>query len=886
MTDPVQDQLNTALSGRYRVERRIGEGGMATVYLADDLKHDRKVALKVLKPEVAGVIGAERFLAEIKTTANLQHPHILPLFDSGEAESHLFYVMPFMDGESLRARLQREHELPVEDAVRIASNVAEALDYAHRKGVVHRDIKPANVLLVDGQPVVADFGIALAIGAAGGGRLTQTGVTMGTPDYMSPEQTTGDHDVGPSTDIYALGCLLYEMLCGEPPFRAPTAQAVLLKIMTEEAPTVDTLRKSVPANVKAVVAKALEKLPADRFHDAGEIPGALADPGFTHGGSPTGAMGSGARRWSWVTTAFATLSVVLAFVALWALPGDDPTVSRFSINLPPGQSLATATGSRVSMAPDGRAFAFLGQVEGEGASRIWIRDLDRLDATPLPGTEDAFSPSFSPDGRSLAFRRGSSVMTLDRDGGPPIALAEVGAGDYRGTVAWGPDGFVYLAQQGLWRVRATGGEWEAVVPRDVQGRFHLDPDILPNGNGAVFTLGLNETRSSNVIAVADFGTADTRILTDGAAARYVDTGDLMVVRGNGSLEIAPFDQDRLELTGPFTSLGVVVGLRAWGAADLSVSRTGSLLYMSGVPEPRRQVVWVDPSGFETPIDPAWHGAYESVELSPDGSRLAVGTGFGAEPQLWIKSLPDGPLTRLTLEGELNRRPTWSEDGEHVMFVTLRGEYRSMFRKRADGAGAAEPVLQLPEHVDEAEWGPGGEWLVFRTGISGGEGRDIYAWRVEDDEQKTPIAANPNFDERDPALSPDGRWIAYTSMESGTAEVYVRSFPDAQSRRIQVSRAGGSNPVWAHNGGHLFYEGFQEGVRYLLAAEITTDPVLRVRETRALFPVGRYRVSSPSGFDVTSDDGMFVMIREDNTPAEGELILVQNFRGELRGPRRD
>ena len=255
MSDPIT-RLNAALEGRYRIESELGEGGMATVYLADDLKHERKVALKVLKPELAAaVVGAERFLAEIKTTANLQHPHILPLFDSGEADTYLFYVMPRVEGESLRERLDREHQLPVDEAVQIAKNVAEALDYAHRQGVIHRDIKPANILLQDGKPVVSDFGIALAVGSAGAARLTETGLSVGTPYYMSPEQATGDQYVGPPSDTYALAAMLYEMLTGEPPYMGNTAQAVLGKIIQGTPVSATEIRKSVPANVDAAIRK-------------------------------------------------------------------------------------------------------------------------------------------------------------------------------------------------------------------------------------------------------------------------------------------------------------------------------------------------------------------------------------------------------------------------------------------------------------------------------------------------------------------------------------------------------------------------------------------------------------------------------------------------------
>src|SRR3954468_5913500 len=266
-----QTRLQLALSDRYRIEREIGAGGMATVYLAQDLRHDRRGALKLLRPELSAVIGAERFLSEIKTTANLQHPHILPLHDSGEADSFLFYVMPFVEGESLRDRLTREKQLPIGDAVRIATEVAGALDYAHRHGVIHRDIKPENILLHDGSALVADFGIALAASKAGGTRITETGMSVGTPHYMSPEQAMGEREITARSDIYALGAVTYEMLIGEPPFSGPTAQAIVAKVLTEEPRPPTPPRGSIPAEVEETVLTALEKLPADRFGSAHEF---------------------------------------------------------------------------------------------------------------------------------------------------------------------------------------------------------------------------------------------------------------------------------------------------------------------------------------------------------------------------------------------------------------------------------------------------------------------------------------------------------------------------------------------------------------------------------------------------------------------------------------
>ena len=281
----ILSRLQAALSDRYQLEREVGAGGMATVFLARDLRHDRAVALKVLRPELAAVIGAERFLAEIKLTANLQHPHILPLFDSGEADSYLFYVMPFVQGETLRDRLDREKQLPVADALRIAGEVASALDYAHRHGVVHRDIKPENILIHDGQALVADFGIALAASKASGSRMTETGMSLGTPHYMSPEQAMGEREITARSDVYAIGAVLYEMLTGEPPFTGNTAQAVVARVLTESPRSLGTQRHTIPPHVEAAVLTALEKLPADRFATAAEFAEAIRNTAYTSAGA-------------------------------------------------------------------------------------------------------------------------------------------------------------------------------------------------------------------------------------------------------------------------------------------------------------------------------------------------------------------------------------------------------------------------------------------------------------------------------------------------------------------------------------------------------------------------------------------------------------------------
>ena len=376
-------RLKSALADRYAIEHELGAGGMATVYLAHDLKHDRKVAVKVLRPELAAVLGAERFIQEIKTTANLQHPHILPLFDSGEADSFLYYVMPFIDGETLRDKLNRETQLGIDEAVGITTAIADALDYAHRQNVIHRDIKPENILLHDGRPMVADFGIALALSAAAGGRMTETGMSLGTPHYMSPEQATAEKELTNRSDIYSLGCVLYEMLAGEPPHTGASAQAIVMKIVAEDVQPVTELRKSVPPHVAAATAKSLEKLAADRFATAKEFGEALTNPAFALPTAPgTAVIPAVGSDWKQrFAVPFGVLAAVAIVVALWALsrpPLPQPVV-RYSMGL--DLTLGSGGfGTSVALSPDGSRLVYVGP---------------RVDATS-EGHSPNFSPNFFP----------------------------------------------------------------------------------------------------------------------------------------------------------------------------------------------------------------------------------------------------------------------------------------------------------------------------------------------------------------------------------------------------------------------------------------------------------------------------------------------------------
>ncbi|MDH4335559.1 MAG: serine/threonine-protein kinase, partial [Chloroflexota bacterium] len=441
------ERLRASLADRYRIEQELGAGGMATVYLAEDLKHHRKVAIKVLRPELAAVIGAERFLAEIRTTANLQHPHILALIDSGDTEGMLWYVMPYVAGESLRDRITREKQLPVADAVRIATEVAGALDYAHRHKVIHRDIKPENILLHDGSALVADFGIALAASSGAGTRMTETGMSLGTPHYMSPEQAMGEREITARSDVYALGAITYEMLVGEPPFNGPTAQAIIARVMTEDPRALTTQRKTIPPGVEAAIFTALEKLPADRYATAAEFASALADAGTTsrrttqasHAAQP------GTRR---AQLLFPVAAVLFGVAALWGwlrpAPTEPPSRQRvvfwrapFSDFLNPS---AQRIDSRIAISPDGGYIVFADSAGGD--TQLFLKGRNETRATPIAGTEGGSGPFFSPDGQWIGyFVHGGILRKVRVSGGGSIQIANEGNTTYD-VGAWLDDGTI------------------------------------------------------------------------------------------------------------------------------------------------------------------------------------------------------------------------------------------------------------------------------------------------------------------------------------------------------------------------------------------------------------------------------------------------------------
>jgi Tol biopolymer transport system component len=872
-------RLTAALADRYIIERELGAGGMATVYLAHDIKHDRDVAIKVLHPDLGAALGADRFLSEIRTTARLQHPHILPLLDSGDANGLLYYVMPLVTGETLRARLERERQLPVPDAIRIGREVADALSYAHGHNVIHRDIKPENILLQDGHALVADFGIALAVQQAGGQRMTQTGLSLGTPQYMSPEQAMGEKNIDARSDIYALGAVTYEMLVGEPPFTGPSVQAIVARLVTEEPRPISVQRKAVPAYIEAAVLHALEKLPADRFTNAAQFAEALAGQGPTISTRATevvathSAAGAAWRRRFQIASGVALLAIIFASWSWFnrRTVGDQP-IERHYVLL--GDSVQVQNnalvGPAIALSPDGATIAFVGDTLG----RIWIKRRDVLDPTPIAGTEHAGDPVFSPDDQWIAYTADGQIKKVRTDGGPSITLADSAGTGY--GVAWLDDGtLIYTGETllGLRRVPAAGGTVSVALADSVlHGDAPMLATPLPESRGVLF-----EACASNCIRnslhVLDLKTGKQKILIDGAVMGwYLPDGELLYLRRDGVADVVPFDLSGLAIHG--ASIPVLQGVSNNGnRVTLALSKSGTMIYAeANASGDMVTLQYADRNGTMTVADPTLTGQFNSFAISPDGHRAAVGvTSPGAGLDIWIKQLDRGPFTRLTFSGR-DRRPTWSPDGREVAFVRdgEHGNGADVYARAADGGGTDRKLTHLSRAIQEVTWSHDGHWLLVRTDNSQAGNGDILAVSATGDSTVLPVATS-RFTELQPAMSPDARWVAYVSNDAGRDEVYVRPFPSGDGSHWQISNGGGGSPAWSPDGKQLY---FLDAANRLIAAQVATDPTFHVTALVSLFNATRFDyISYHQAFDVMPD-GRFAFLDQAGQTATSAIRLVQ------------
>jgi serine/threonine-protein kinase len=824
------ERLAAALADRYRIERELGQGGMATVYLAEDLKHKRKVAVKVLKPELAAVLGAERFVQEITTTAALQHPHILPLFDSGEADGFLYYVMPFVDGETLRSRLDRETQLGVDEAVKLASEVADALHHAHEQGVIHRDIKPENILLANGRPMVADFGIALAVSAAAGGRMTETGLSLGTPHYMSPEQATAEREITRRSDVYSLASVLFEMLTGQPPHLGGSAQQIIMKIITEQPAQVTTLRKSVPPNVAAAVAKALEKLPADRFETADSFAKALADRSFA--ATTSGAREGSAMERGWRATASSPLAVaalLLAVLAAWGWMR--PTARAGAAGAPVWLAVDPPHGTfgdlpTPVLSPDGTRIAFYAP-DAAGVRQLWVRSLDAQAANLIVGAASdeadlSQQPFWSPDGRSIAYFSASALFRVDLDGRAPLKLAE--APNPRGG-SWGSDGTILFvpATAGLHRLAVTGGATVPMIDSTAPpGTIDRWPFFLPDGRHYLF-LRRSPDRAPTVYVGSLDGSAPTAVVEVSSRAEYAD-GHIYFNR-EGALFAQPFDAERLVLSGTAVRVADEVGVSGGDYRNGAFSAAaGHLVTWNGIPSRLSQLRRYDANG-RSLRDIGQPGHYLSLMVGPGGSRIAVERSDErtSVPSIWMIEVASGLTSMFATRSEGVGTPQWLPDGRGLVYSTFTGN--SLRRQ----ALTSEQVVEIPSPLAwvTSVTPDGANAIIGTTGTE--TGLDVLIIPL------TPGGKARNYlatkaNEAGGVISPDGRWIAYGSDESGRQEVYVQSFPEPGNKQ-GVSDGGGTQPVWSADGRTLYYLGDRND---LVAARVAIDGSDLTFSRRVLF----------------------------------------------------
>jgi Tol biopolymer transport system component/tRNA A-37 threonylcarbamoyl transferase component Bud32 len=864
-SDPtVTERLIAALADRYAIEREIGSGGMATVYLAQDLKHDRKVAVKVLRPELAAVLGAERFLSEIKVTANLQHPHILPLHDSGEAKGFLYYVMPFVEGESLRAKLDREKQLSVDEAVAIASAVAKALDYAHRHGVIHRDIKPANILLHDGQPMVADFGIALAVRAAGGERLTETGLSLGTPQYMSPEQASGDREVDGRSDVYSLGAMLYEMLTGEPPHSGPTVQAIIAKLLTDKPRPVTELRETVPVHVAATVHKALAKLPADRFGGAGEfveaVTGKVATSALAPGREtrvPDSASTPPLRILPWA------LVVILASVSVFlAVKGGSPgadRVGRFNLMLEDSVPLAfigEAWGGMgqpaMALSPDGRSVAYVGKTDT--TTQLFVRSLEDFETRALAGTEGAVDPFFSPDGAWIGFTRRGRLLRVSADG----------ASVQRITEAYSAYGCSWSDQNQI-----------ACVTRDSHSLLVTDP----NGTN-VCIVSPNTMEIRRVMTSGEAGSPEG-IRLGGSNPRYVDGGYLVYSHGEENVVLGiRFDPERLEtLSEPVELFRGVRREGMHGALQMDVSRSGDMVYAPGMGAIQGRLVWAGPDGSRDTLHAFPPGLYGAFRLSPDGRRLMIReTSDVGQTNLWFLDLERGesiPWVQDPSTPGTTSLLAWLPDSERALLSRSEGDTTVLFLtdpRRGSGENELRRGHGDPTPVQVT---PDGRVLFL---AQGGEGSYLAQASLEDlkslpadaEQAFPPIMDSPGL-LAFPSYSPDGRWLLFASDYQGPREAYAQRV-GSDDPPIKLSRGEGDIPRSTPAGDAIYFRDRQRFYR----VEVTGDPPNSFSEPE-LYLEGDFLNVPGSELEVHPDGRRLLLLEGPGEQTTTRLNFIQNWR---------
>ncbi len=879
--------------GSYEVISAIGAGGMGEVYRARDTRLDRIVAIKVVSAALASAPELrERFDREARAIAALNHPHICTLHDVGRHEDLDFLVMEHLDGETLEQRLKKG-QLPIDQAVAIGVEIADALAAAHRAGIVHRDLKPGNVMLTKSGAKLLDFGLAkTAIAGAGvtpagasmlpttPPALTQQGTILGTFQYMAPEQLEGQ-EADARSDIFAFGAVLYEMLAGRKAFDAKSHASLIAAILDHQPPPLTAVNPALPRALQHVVDRCLAKNPDERWQTAADLHRELMWAAAAPADAPAAAapQRGAAPLWQRPVPLAAVVGVAaLAACAAWAIPRAVATpaaggrVARLAVVLQPDEELAGLAGPAVALSPDGTQVAYV--AASGGRQLLHLRAIDRSEVTILPGTEQASFPFFSPDGQWLGFFGQGKLKKVSVASGTTQVVADAPFG-VGGT--WHPDGTIYFTavnNGGLSKVQATGGAVAAVTTLDAAAGevSHRWPQLLPGGTALMFNAWRGPGDDEKSVDVVELATGRRMVVAQGGQSpQYSPTGHIVYARSDDLFAIR-FNLQGLRAVGEPVRLEESVYIGGEGTS-FSVSANGDLAYVSGSPlRYERQLSWVARDGRIEPLS-APPRAYTNAVLSPDERRAAVNVDAGTV-EIAMYDFARGSLTTVATPGS-SQAPRWTADGARLTYRGTRAGSRTLWWRAIDTGAAEEQLLAGPHIQTPSMWSSDGEWLVYS------ESHPETAsniWTLPRGAKATPRAlVNTPFTENAPRLSPDGRWLAYQSDEPGRTEVFVQPFPEA-GPRVQISSDGGTEPVWSRDGRELFY---LNGSR-MMAVAVEAGSAFKAGTPRTLFE-GRFTPgpNGVAGYDVAAD-GRFLMVQPLHPdPPTNQIQVVLNWVEELR-----